>query len=72
MNILITRDMPMMELYQGHVIPYFSMTERSLIGILNDELTIFPSTCASIDYSKEVQDTIERMETIDDTKHLEI
>jgi len=72
MKIIITKDMPYMELYKGHVIPYFSMTEKSLIGLLNNELTIFPLTCATIDYSKEVQDTVERMETIDDTKNLEI
>jgi len=72
MNIIITRDMPLMELYAGHVIPYFSMTERSFLGILKDEFIIFPSTCATIDYSKEVQETIERMETEDDISKLEL
>lgn len=72
MKIIITKDMPYMELYRGHVIPYFSMTERSLMGIHQGELTIFPLTCAEIDYSEEVKQTIERMEIIDDISNLNI
>ena len=83
MKILITQDMPLLELYQGHVIPYFSMTERSVIGILDNELVIFPLTCVKIDYSKQVKELQTRLqltediqkmmnETEDDIKTLEI
>ena len=74
MNILITRDMPLLELYQGDTLPippdYLNDPDKLLFfgptGILNGKTFLFPVTCAELDYTRQVIETQNRLQLTDD------
>ena len=75
MNIIITRDMPYLELYQGDTLPLKGMImglsgPSELIATCQGKIYEFPPTCAEIDYRKQIDTLKERMETIDTVKML--
>ena len=73
MNILITRDMPLLDLYQGDTFPLEVSISRHTpplddnvyISTWQGKQVIFPPTCAEIDYSEAIQELQDYLDYLD-------